>query len=199
MTGFRYRAIGRNGETLAGRIEAADRAAAIAGLRRDGARPIEVVALAAGQAPPRRASGKARQAAAASIGELAVLLGAGLQLDRALGLAIENVEDRSVAARLGIMLREVREGKPLSQAMAQAADLFPPSAIAMTEAGEANGRLAAALARLAQTQAQEAELRHIVRSAMIYPVALLVIAVGVVLLMLLFVVPQFESMFAAAP
>lgn len=198
MATFQYRAIRADGSPLAGRIEAADQREALSALRRGGATPLELVAAApARRSKPRGAGGKARLAAATSIGELAVLLEAGLQLDRALALAIENVEDKIVAAHLTDILREVREGVPLSRAMAQKPDLFSPVAVAMAEAGEANGRLGEALTRLGAALEQEAELRRLVVSSMIYPIALLTIAIGVVLLMLLFVVPQFESMFAS--
>jgi general secretion pathway protein F len=110
---------------------------------------------------------------------------------------VENVEDKAVAAHLADILRDVREGAPLSRAMALKPDLFSPTAVAMAEAGEANGRLGEALTRLAGALEQEAELRRLVVSSMIYPIALIVIAVGVVLLMLLFVVPQFERMFTS--
>jgi general secretion pathway protein F len=198
MATFRYRALRPDGSALSGEMDAPDRSVAVANLRRTGATPLELVIL-----PPRapgrtrRVGGKARAAASTCVSELAVLIDAGLQLDRALALAIENVEDKSVAVYLAEILRDVREGAPLSRAMAQKPDLFSPTAIAMTEAGEANGRLGEALARLAATLEQDAALRRLVGSSMIYPVALLVIAVGVVLLMLLFVVPQFEGMFAS--
>jgi len=199
MATWRYRAIGRDGSALAGEVDASDREDAVASLRRSGATPLELVVVPP-RAPgrPRRAGAKARAAATTCIGELAVLIGAGLQLDRALALAIENVEDKRVGETLGEILRDVREGAPLSRAIAQKPELFSPTAMAMIEAGEANGRLGEALSRLAATLEQEAELRRLIGSSMIYPIALLVIAVGVVLLMLLFVVPQFESMFASA-
>lgn len=199
MATWRYRAIRRDGSALAGEVDAADREDAVASLRRSGATPLELVVVPP-RAPgrPRRAGAKAKAAATTCIGELAVLIGAGLQLDRALALAIENVEDKRVAETLGEILRDVREGAPLSRAIAQKPELFSPTAMAMIEAGEANGRLGEALSRLAATLEQEAELRRLIGSSMIYPIALLVIAVGVVLLMLLFVVPQFESMFASA-
>lgn len=199
MATYRYRAVRPDGSALHGQLDASDRDDAVASLRRSGATPLELVVVPP-RAPgrPARVGAKARAAARICIGELAVLIDAGLQLDRALALAIENVEDRSVAGHLGDILREVREGAPLSRAMAQKADLFSPAAIAMTEAGEASGRLGEALSRLAAMLEQEAELRRLIGSSMIYPIALLIIAVGVVLLMLLFVVPQFESMFASA-
>lgn len=199
MATWRYRAIRPDGSALTGQVDAPDRDDAVASLRRSGAMPLELVVVPP-RAPgrPRRAGAKARAAASTCVGELAVLLDAGLQLDRALALAIENVEDKRVAGHLADILRDVREGAPLSRAMAQKPDLFSATAIAMAEAGEANGRLGEALSRLAATLEQDAELRRLIGSSMIYPIALLVIAIGVVLLMLLFVVPQFESMFASA-
>jgi general secretion pathway protein F len=180
-------------------MEASDRVQAIAGLRRMGASPLEVVPAASAPASrDTRLNAKGRATATTIIGELAVLLQAGLQLERALALAIENVEDAGAAAHFVDVLRSVREGVPLSRAMAQKPGLFSPTAVAMTEAGEANGRLGEALARLSAMLEQSAELRRLVGTSMIYPIALLVIAVGVILLMLLFVIPQFESLFATS-
>ncbi|MBX9883914.1 MAG: type II secretion system F family protein, partial [Novosphingobium sp.] len=128
----------------------------------------------------------------------AVLLKAGLPLDRALALAIDNIEDSAAARALTGLLQSVREGAPLSRAMLDHPALFSAADSAMAEAGEASGRLGEALERLAVMLKQAANLRRTIVSAMIYPAALLVIAVGVIALMLLFVVPQFESMLAAA-
>lgn len=160
--------------------------------------PAAAPAVAAGvsaAARPRRASGRARAAVILLIGDLAVLIGAGLQLDRALALALDNVEDAVARGLLADLLRQVREGVPLSRAMAERPELFPPEAIAITEAGEANGRLDAALSRAAAMLGDAAELRRTIGAALTYPVILGVIAIGVILMMLLFVVPQFESLF----
>lgn len=197
MATFQYRALKPDGSSLSGHVEAPDQRAAVASLRRNGTTLLELVPAAPIKERQRKASAKSRLAAAVTVSELAVLLEAGLQLDRALSLAIENVEDRSVAVHLAEILRDVREGTPLSRAMSQKPELFSQTAVAMTEAGEANGRLGEALTTLAAALEEEAELRRLVISSMIYPAALLIIAIGVVLLMLLFVVPQFESMFAS--
>jgi general secretion pathway protein F len=77
-------------------------------------------------------------------------------------------------------------------------DIFSPAAAAMAEAGEANGALGPALTRLADMLERAEALRRLIGTAMIYPAALTIIAVGVILLMLLFVVPQFESLFSQA-
>ncbi len=196
---FSYRAVLADGTVSSGTIEAGDSAAALASLRRSGARPIVVAPLSDSPIKaPKRANGRIRVAVNNLIAELATLIDAGLPLDRALGLAIGNVEDRALAAALGEVLADVREGVPLSRAMARRPALFGPTAAAMTEAGEANGALGTALKRLAVMLESAEDLRRTIGTAMIYPIALLVIAVGVILMMLLFVVPQFESLFDQA-
>lgn len=182
-----------------GHVEAPDRGHAIANIRRTGIIPIDIFEGAATGGEKRlKANGKTRAATRRLIGELAVLLNAGLPLDRALALAIENVEDVAARAHFAAMLAEVREGMSLSQAMARRTWLFPPSAQAMAEAGEANGRLGDALTRLAAALESADELRRLVVTSMIYPAMLLALAVSVILMMLLYVVPQFESLFATA-
>ena len=199
MAAFQYRAVDAQGRVSSGRVEAPDRVHAIANIRRTGIVPIDIAEGAASLPDKQgKANGKIRAATRRMIGELAVLLNAGLPLDRALALAIENVEDAAARAQFAAMLAEVREGVALSQAMARRAWLFPPTAQAMAEAGEANGRLGDALTRLAAALESADELRRLVGTSMIYPAMLLALATSVILMMLLYVVPQFESLFASA-
>lgn len=201
MATFQYRALAAAGGQIAGQLEAGSRDEALASLRKSGLRPIEVAEQKAG-AKERARKGeekKWRRQVTNFFAELGVLLQAGLPLDRALTIAVDNVEQDGLRARLVDVLASVREGRPLSAALLDQPGLFPGLAPAMAEAGEANGQLGAALARLAQMLEQADEQRRQVSSAMTYPVALTFIAVGVVLLMLLFVVPQFEPLFASAP
>jgi general secretion pathway protein F len=201
VASFRYRAVAAGGAARTGVIEATDARAALLQLRRQGETPLEVAEVRGAAAQPRRGrvSGASRRAAAKLVAELGVLLNAGLPTDRALALALDNVDQPAALARLLPMLPKVREGVPLSRALAETEGLFPPMAQAMVEAGEANGRLGDALARLGDTLDRAEALRQLIVSSSIYPVALLVIAVGVILLMLLFVVPQFETVFANSP
>lgn len=195
MAQFSYRALRADGSISHGRVEAADEAAALLGLRREGARPISVTAMAPARSGKPRANARSRAASIALVAELAVLLNAGLPLERALALAVGHATDPHFARLFAEMLAEVREGLPLSQAMARRPALFSPAASAMAEAGEAGGQLGQALARLARMLEAAEDLRRMVGNAMIYPVALAVISLGVILLMLLFVIPQFESLF----
>jgi general secretion pathway protein F len=192
IAAFRYRAIRPDGTSVSGEIAGISRDEAVARIRAGGAAPVELAPIA--MAAQTRAPARARAASRALIGELAVLLRAGLPLDRALTLAIDNIEDATAARAMVALLAAVREGAPLSRTMLDNPALFSPAEAAMAEAGEAGGRLAEALERLSLMLEQAADLSRMVTTALIYPVALMVIAVGVIAMMLLFVVPQFDRL-----
>jgi general secretion pathway protein F len=196
---YQYRAVTASGVLTSGQLDAPTRSEALSRLRGQGVAPIEVASSRTASPTHAEPGNKARLAITKTIGELAVLLGAGLSLDRALALAIENIEHAATRAEITALLGDVREGSSLARAMAARPGLFPPMAQAMVEAGEANGRLAEALQRLAETRDRAEALRQLIATSMIYPTALGILAIGVILLMLLFVVPQFESVFASAP
>jgi len=200
VTHFRYRAATATGDLKSGTLEARTPADALARVRALGLSPIEATAIKAaaandanGSKPP-KATGAARKAATRALGELAVLLAAGLSLDRALTVVTDNIPSRPAALAFVAMHAQIKEGVPLSRTMAAQPGLFPPAAWAMAEAGEANGRLDIALTRLSETLDRAEQLRSTIVSSLIYPVMLLAIATGVIGLMLLVVVPQFESL-----
>ena len=197
MTQFRYRAATAAGHLKQGVIESDTLDEALRRLRGQGLAPIEAVVAktAEGAAGPvAKAGGAARKAATRALGELAVLLGAGLSLDRAMSVTVDNISNAPARAGFVAMHGAVKEGVPLSVAMEASPGLFPPAAWAMAEAGEANGRLDVALAKLAETLDRAEQLRETIVSSLIYPAALLVIAATVILIMLLVVVPQFDSL-----
>ncbi len=199
MATFRYRAATAAGALKAGTMDGGSPAQVLDQLRRAGLTPIEVAeARGPGAAARGAARGDAasRRAIAQALGELAVLLGAGLTLDRALGICVDNMSRPAEAAAFAALHQRVTEGAPLSRAMQEAPGLFPPMAAAMAEAGETNGRLDLALARLAETLERNEALRQTVAAALVYPILLLAIAASVVLTMLLWVVPQFEGLFS---
>ena len=200
MATYRYRAATVAGALSAGQLEGGSPAQVIDQLRRSGLTPIEVVETVSSAPPVARVrpSAASRRAVANAISELAVLLGADLTLDRALAVCADNVTRPAEKAAFVALHQRVKEGAPLSRAMAEAKELFPPMAAAMAEAGEANGRLDVALAKLAETLEQSEALRRTVAAAMVYPALLMVIAVVVILTMLLWVVPQFEGLFSDA-
>jgi general secretion pathway protein F len=197
MPSFRYRAVTAEGQIVQGMIDGDGPAHALDRIRGLGLTPIEAVEGRAAARDRRHVGSAARRAFVHKLGELGVLLGAGLTLDRALAVCLDNAQDPAGAELLRQVSRRVREGAPLSVALSGIDGLLPPMASAMVEAGETNGRLDIALDRLTVTLEREEELKATIRGAMIYPAVLLVLALSVIGLLLFFVVPQFENLFSA--
>lgn len=195
---FRYRAVlPGSGELRQGTVEGTDQSAALHRLRADGLLPIEAHEIAAAATPDGPAvDGRARARLPDSLGELAVLLGAGLPLERALAVVAETAPHPGLRAAFAGLRAQVKAGEPLSRAMAGLPGLFPPVSCAMAEAGEMSGRLDAGLSRLAELLERAAALRQTLISALIYPAMLALVAMGAIGVMLGMVVPQFETLFA---
>lgn len=127
--------------------------------------------------------------------ELAVLLRAGLPIDRALKVMIDMAAHPELRELLDSLLTSVKAGKGLSQALLSYPEVFNNFYINMVRSGEASGHLGEVLARLADYLANAKAVRSSVISALIYPAILLCVAVLSILGMLGFVVPQFQSLF----
>ncbi len=207
---FSYRAVSASGSVSSGELEAANESEIVDRLRDQGLMPMQIAqALGAAQAPgvrgkavagarwfqPRRVT---RDHVLSITRELATLLRAGLPLDRALELLISLAPTLPVAVMLQGIRDEVRGGKALSQALDARRDIFSRFYVNIVRAGEAGGALGTVLQRLAETMDRNKELRESVRSALIYPTILVGVAVMSVMILLVFVVPQFQSTFAQA-
>jgi len=212
MPVFRYRAVNAEGDVAVGEIDAASESEIVDRLRDQGMMPMQVarstgeaVALAAaGGAPraPRRAWFQPRTVTRdqllAMTRELATLLHAGLPLDRALEVLIGLAASPPALALLQQIRDEVRGGKSLSQALDARRDVFSRFYVNIVRAGEAGGALGVVLTRLADTMERNKDLRESVKSALIYPTILIGVAVTSVIVLLIWVVPQFEQTFAQA-
>ncbi len=199
MPEFRYRALNA-GAMERGVIDAADAAAVAAGLQRRGL-------LVLGVAPASRAAGLLQLnlggPARLSGGELseltrelATMLAAGQDLDRALRFMVEGAASRNAAAVLGRIRDQVRDGAPLATALAREPKSFPRLYIGLVRAGEAGGDLAATLERIALLLERQRSLTATIQAAMIYPAVLVVAATGSIFLLLTQVLPQFVPLFA---
>ena len=139
--------------------------------------------------------GLSKQEVADLMLELSTMLDAGQDLDRALRYVQEMAPKRRVA-RVAAALRDaVRDGSPLSVAFGRQPDSFDRMQVGLVRAGEAGGKLAASLSRLAELLAKQRSLAANVTSALVYPGLLLVAAVGSVALLLTQVLPQFVPLF----
>lgn len=195
MATYRYRAATPAGVLKTGTLDGASVSDALERVRRQGLVPIDAVEARETRLRAVRGNTAARRAVANALGELAVLLSAGLSLDRSLYICADNIGQPQVRDAFVKLRERVKQGVSLSRAMTEAGGLFSPMACAMAEAGEASGKLDTSLAKLAESLDRAEALRETIVSALIYPVLLVVVAIGVVLVMLLIVVPQFDSLF----
>lgn len=127
--------------------------------------------------------------------QLATMLQAGLTLVRGLSILQQQTENEKLAEVFAAVRRDIERGNSLSSSLHRQTGIFPPLLVHMVEAGEAGGFLADALDSAADAFDTELKLRDTVKSAMTYPVIVLIIAVLAVIAMLLFIVPIFEDMF----
>jgi general secretion pathway protein F len=205
---FRYRAVNAAGDIAAGEFDAANESEIVDRLRDQGLIPMQVTAAsgdraAAGQKSAGRRSlftprHVTRNHVLAFTAELATLLRAGLPLDRALEILIGLAVAPPVASLLQKVRDSVRGGKSLSQALDMHREVFSRFYVNIVRAGEAGGSLGTVLTRLADTMERNKELRESVKSALIYPTILILVAVASVMILLVYVVPQFQQTFAQA-
>lgn len=127
--------------------------------------------------------------------QLATLLRAGMPLVPALSALVEQLQDEPLAPIMHEVRKNVNEGSTLSCALAGHPHVFSPLFVNMVAAGEASGTLEDVLLRLAQMLERRVHLAGRVKAAVAYPVMMIVVAVGVVVFLLSFVVPGITQIF----
>lgn len=209
MARFRFRAVSGSGEVVEGAVDAASEAEVVAQLRGQGHLPLRVEPGATA-ATERGTVGRwlhqplfgqrrvGRRDVALITRELATLLDAGLTLDQSLRLMIDLVEGEAARALLAEVLEQIKGGSSLADALARHPDVFSQAYVSMVRAGEAGGSLDEVLGRLASFLDQAEALHEQVRSALVYPVLVLVIAGLSIVVLLTVVLPQFTPLFEGA-
>jgi type IV pilus assembly protein PilC len=127
--------------------------------------------------------------------QFATMVNSGLPILRALSILSEQVSNKELAKTLTAVRNDVEQGSSLSAAMAKFPKAFNDLYIAMVKSGETGGMLDDVLLRLAAVLEREVHLRQKIKSAMTYPVAVVALVVLIMSAMLLFVVPQFKSIY----
>jgi general secretion pathway protein F len=202
MATFRYVAIAPSGELTRGTMEADSEAACVELLRRRGSIPMKAEPAAGrsfiGEMFLRDLGGGKRLTRGEVTDmtrELAVMLAAGQDLDRALRFLVETARIKRVRRIYEDIRETVRNGATLAVAMARHPGSFPALHIGLVRAGESGGRLAPTLERLAVLLERQRSLRATVTSALVYPTLLVVAAIGSITLLLTQVLPQFVPLF----
>ncbi|OHA79560.1 MAG: hypothetical protein A2747_03930 [Candidatus Yonathbacteria bacterium RIFCSPHIGHO2_01_FULL_44_41] len=199
---FIYEGYNRDGAIVRGEYEASTREEVVDYLLRRDLNPISVEALRASKGVLDLSFSLFEKITPVDIlfltRNLSATIKAGLSIVEALDILIADTEKKIMKNTLQEVQALVKNGQPLSLGFGNYANSFPPVFLGMLRAGEASGQLDRTLAELSQYLSKEYALRAKVKSALTYPVILLIASVGVVSLLLIFVLPRLTKAFASS-
>lgn len=197
MAKFAYVATNSKNTTVRGSIEATDRMAAIGILTKQGLSPLDITKQKERPAMGFGAFGGKKVKTDDIVmftRQLSAMISAGVPLLRGLSSQYEHTDSEALKLVLNGVIKDVESGMQLADALAKYPAVFNDVYVNMVRAGEAGGILDDILKRLALQQEKNASMRKKIKSAMIYPIVLLVIAVAAFLGMMIFVIPQIGKM-----
>jgi type IV pilus assembly protein PilC len=198
---FNYKSRNAGGKLVKGRVDATNESAAIGKLRTMGLTPVSVDEFVAGTGLQREINipgmtkGVGLKELSVFSRQMATMLSAGLTLLKTLTILSDQTEHPKLKTILMKVTTDVESGTAFSYALSQHPKTFPPLMINMIRAGETGGFLDGALGTVATNFEKEAKLRATIKSAMAYPVMVLIMSLVAVILMLTFIVPVFQTMF----
>lgn len=198
METFSYTAVGTDGKEKKGSIVAETREDAARSLKDQGLLPMSIGKQSALDKDINFSFGKK----GVKVRDLSVfcrqfssIIKAGVNVINALSMMSEQTENKKLKAAIKNVQSNVEKGETLSSAMRSEGDIFPSLLISMVAAGEASGSLETAIERMAIQFEKDAKISGMVKKAMIYPIILIVVMIGVVIAMMMFVIPNFMDMF----
>src|ERR671923_2413316 len=195
---FAYKVRDRAGNVTTGTLVADSEALVLARLREQGFTPLDVKRQKRGIGQIEIGGKKVKLKEIAVFSrQFATMVNSGLPILRGLSILAEQTENKELARVLGEARLDVEQGSSLSGALSKHDHVFNNLYISMVRAGETGGSLDSTLVRLAEMIEREVQLRGKIKSAMTYPVAVVALVILIMSAMLLFVVPQFESIYAS--
>lgn len=192
---FSYKALNHDGKTISGVYEAPDRDALISAITKQGARPILIrldttsTAKKNGIATLLRPKVRLRDLVMFTR-QLSTLVSAGVPLPRSLSTLQQQTTNTYFKKVIGSVAKDIESGIPLGDAFARFPDVFSEVYVNMVKAGEAGGILDEILKRLAEQSEKDAAIRKKVKSAMTYPVVILVVTIVAFFGLMIFIVPK---------
>ena len=201
MARFSYLAIDPDGRERRGGMDAADERAVRAALTTKKLLPVEV---SRADARPAQTAAARKEPVRGTLShkdrmlvtrQLATLIGASVAVDEALGILVAQQETQTVRRILADMRNSIQEGMRLADAMGRHKSSFPGAYRAAIAGGERAGDLGTVLNRLADYLQREHGLRSKITTAMVYPIALSLVAISVVACLMIFVVPALVEQF----
>ena len=219
MARFNYVALDARGQEASGLLEAASSSAAISQLRQSGYFPTSVIeeaiitsdgkevrgrtATAARTTKPRAKKGIVlfqRRKVKSKIlmvftRQLATLIDSGLPLLRSLNVLAKQERDKVMKKTIDKLADSVQSGSTFSDALALHPKIFNNLFVNMVKAGEVGGVLELVLTRLSEFQEKASKIKNKILSAMVYPIIVLTMAMGILVFLLVFIVPRFQVIF----
>ncbi|BDZ49055.1 hypothetical protein GCM10025867_12960 [Frondihabitans sucicola] len=198
---YAYRGRDSAGKVVKGKVEASSEGAVVTRLRTMGVSPIAIsesssTGLQREISIPGFNKGVKLKDLAIMSRQMSTMIGSGLSLLRTLSILSEQTENVKLAKILTEIREDVETGVSFSDAVGKHAQVLPPIMINMVRAGETGGFLEGALDSLATNFEKEVKLMGTIKSAMTYPVVVLVMSLVAVVVMLVFIVPVFAKMFS---
>jgi type IV pilus assembly protein PilC len=194
MPKFKWEATTRAGEVKQGAMEAADEAAVMNRLRADGLNPRKV-RKAAKEITISFGSGVQPKELQIFTRQLATMIDAGLPLVQCLDILASQQQNKVFARVLNQVKASVEQGATFSDALTKHPKIFDELYVNLVAAGEVGGILDTILNRVATYIEKAVKLKGQLKSAMVYPIAVMLIAFGVIAVMMIKVIPTFEEMY----
>jgi len=201
-TAWAYKGRTAEGKVVKGKVDASSEGAVVSRLRTMGVSPISISEAGEGTGLQREISFGALGGGGVKMKEIAVvsrqmatMIASGLSLLRTLTIIADQVENKTLARVMAEVRDDVETGVSFSDAVGRHDKHFPPLMVNMIRAGEVGGFLDQALESTADNFEKEVALRSTIKSAMTYPVVVLVMSLVAVVIMLTFIVPIFQDMF----
>ena len=202
MAIFRWQGVGPNRETVRGEMDAPDASAVAARLRLRRIRPLpnRIRAKGRGLETEIRIPGLGEKITQRDVvvftRQLATMIDAGLPIVQALDLLARQTENKTFSGVIATLKNEVESGSAFAESLARHPAVFDELYTNMVSAGEMGGMLDTILVRLAAYMEKAMKLKAQIKSAMIYPISVVCVAVLVTALLLAYVIPVFSEMFA---
>lgn len=197
MAEYVYTAIGPDGKKTKGRAEAKNKEVCVANLKSQHYTVTSVqeagglnkkINLSFGQKVKKRDF-------AIFCTQFVSIIGAGVPIIDAFGMMKDQTDNRALQTAIESVHSDISKGDPLAVAMRRRGGVFPEMLCNMVEAGEASGSLDKSFSRMATQFDKDAALESAVKKALIYPIVLIVVMIGVIFAMMTFVIPNFMGMF----
>jgi type IV pilus assembly protein PilC len=196
MPTFQYKARNFDGKVVANEAEGDSKEAVIGRLRERGYFVTSITEKRTGSVLPFFGMGKVATKEVAIFAQMfSVMIGSGVPLVRCLSIMQAQLENPAFAKIIGTIRGDVEGGATFSAALAKHPQAFDTLFVNLVKAGEAGGILDKILNRLAEYLEKAEDLKQKVKGALTYPVVILSIAFVVVLALIMFVLPQFKSIF----